>query len=317
MKTIKVGVVGVGYLGRFHAEKYALQNDVELVGVADAALDRATEVAERLSTKVFRDPLELIGRVDAVSIVVPTALHYKVTKPFLEQGVHVLLEKPITETLEQAEELLQLAGKKRLILQVGHIERFNPAVAAIRPLLKAPQYLLAERSAPFTVRCTDVSVVLDLMIHDLDIVTDLAGAAPREISAAGAAVITNKIDMASARIIFENGCVADVVASRVSDEKKRFLRIVEKESVYLADYQAQQATAMRKSGSTTPELIAHPFATERRDTLAEEIRAFIDSVRGGNRPLVSGVEGKRALALAALIEKNIKDGRTLFVPVSF
>ena len=317
MTKLRVGVIGVGYLGRFHAEKYAAFPDVELVGIVDPDLTRIKQIAETLQTRAFTDPLQLMGQVDAVSVVVPTLLHYPIARPFLEQGVHVLLEKPVTVTLEQADALIDLAARKGLILQVGLIERFNPALTAVRPLIKSPRYLTAERAAPFTVRCTDVSVVLDLMIHDLDIVTFLAGSTPKEVSAAGAAVITDEIDMASARIVFENGCIADVVASRVSDEKKRVLRVFEGESVYLSDYQSQTASVSRKGPGPVPELSARLLTgTDRRDTLADELRAFVESVRTGTMPQVSGADGRRALSLAKEIESNIMRGVSSFVPVT-
>jgi len=315
MKNIRVGVIGVGYLGRFHAEKYAALPEAQLIGVMDTDEARAAEIANRLKTLAFTDPKQLIGRVDAVSIVVPTALHYRIAKPFLEQGIHVLLEKPVTANLEEADELIQLSARKGVILQVGHIERFNPAVAAIRPLIKSPRYMTAERAAPFTPRCTDVSVVLDLMIHDIDIVIDLAGSAPREVSAAGASLITQEADMATARIVFENGCVADIAASRVSEEKKRLLRIFDGENVYLSDYQAQQASVSRRGGPSGSELVAQQLTIDRRDTLADEIKAFVQSAANGTRPLVSGIEGRRALALATTITENIKQGHAGFVPV--
>jgi predicted dehydrogenase len=314
MKTIKVGVIGVGYLGRFHAEKYACLSGAELVGVADPDPVRAAQLAEQLHTRAYADSLQLLGKVDAVSIVVPTGLHHRIAKPFLEQGIHVLLEKPVTETLAQADELIELAARKGTVLQIGHIERFNPALTSIRPLVKSPRYLSAERAAPFTARCTDVSVVLDLMIHDLDIAMDLAGSKPVEVSAAGAAIITGAVDLASARIVFENGCVADIVASRVSEEKKRLLRVLDNGTVYLADYQTQRATASCTGDAATPGLSGRPLTGDRRDTLADEILAFVMSVRDGMPPLVSGVEGRRALALATLIEKNIMQGVTGFVP---
>lgn len=314
MKKIHVGVIGVGYLGQFHAEKFASNPEVELVGIVDADSARASHLAGKLSTQAFPDPAHLIGKVDAVSIVVPTVLHYRMAKRFLEQGIHVLLEKPITVTLEQADELIELAARKGVILQVGHIERFNPAVTAIKSLLGTPRYITAERAAPFTVRCTDVNVVLDLMIHDLDIVVDLAGSAPKEVSAAGVSAITQEIDMATARIIFQNGCVADVTASRVSDEKKRLLRVFEDEAIYTSDYQTQKATVSRKKSEPVPMLLVQDISSDRCDTLAEEIRAFVRSVRNGVRPLVSGIEGRRALALAKTITDTIEKGITGFVP---
>jgi predicted dehydrogenase len=315
MQRVKVGVIGVGYLGRFHAEKYAVHPDVSLIGVVDADHGRCAEIAKKLNTRAFHDPKELLGQVDAVSIVVPTVLHYGVAKMFLEQGVHVLLEKPMTVTLDQADELIKLASRKGLVLQVGHIERFNPAVTAIRTRISSPRYLTAERAAPFTVRCTDVNVVLDLMIHDLDIVTDLAGSEPKELCAAGASVITPEVDIATARIVFQSGCVADITASRVSDEKKRILRVFDSEGVYASDYQTQKATVSRRGNGAAPELVVQDISTDRCDTLNEEIHAFVQSVQSGKRPLVSGSDGRRALALAGMITDTIVKGITSFVPI--
>lgn len=314
MKKLRAGVIGVGYLGQFHAEKYASLPQVELAGVVDADPARAAQIAQKLNTRSFSDPADLLGNVDVVSIVVPTILHHRVAKQFLAQGVHVLLEKPITVTLEQADELIRLAKEKSCVLQIGHIERFSPAMTVIKPLLQAPRYITAERAAPFTPRCTDVNVVLDLMIHDLDIVTDLANAEVREVSAAGASVITKELDIASARILFANGCVADVVASRVSGEKKRLLRVFDNNSIYTADFQTQKAQrSFRKDGAAL-ELATEDISLERRDTLLEEIRDFITCVEQNRRPLVSGLEGKRALALAQIITRSIEQGITGFVP---
>ena len=229
-------------------------------------------------------PLPLIGKVDAVSIVTPTVLHHRIAKQFLEQGIHVLVEKPMTETIEQADELIGLAARKNVLLQVGHIERFNPAVTAVKSLLKTPRYITAERAAPFTVRCTDVNVVLDLMIHDLDIVTDLAGSMPKELSAAGVSLMTNEIDMATVRIVYHNGCIADVTASRISDEKKRLLRIFDEQAIYTSDYQTQKATISRATAGDIPQLMVKDISSDRRDTLEDEIRAFVQSVRSGVRP---------------------------------
>ncbi len=316
MNKIRTGVIGVGYLGQFHAEKYAGLANVELVGVVDPDRARAEQVAQKLSTQAYADASQLLGKVDAVSIVVPTVLHHRIAGPFLDAGVHVLIEKPVTVTLEQADELISLAERKRVILQVGHIERFNPAITAIKPLLKAPRYVQAERSAPFTVRCTDVNVVLDLMIHDLDIVTDVAGSKPNKVSAMGTSVITREIDSVIARIIFANGCIADVAASRVSDEKKRIIRIFDGDTLYTADYQTQKAFVSRRGTATVPDLVTNELPTERRDTLLDEIRSFIASIESGKRPQVGGTEGKNALALARLITHCIEQGTADFVPFS-
>jgi predicted dehydrogenase len=315
MKKVRVAVIGVGYLGQFHAEKYASLSDADLVGVVDADPARAAQIADKLHTQAFIDPGQLAGLVDAVSIVVPTVHHHRTALRFLEQGVHVLLEKPMTVTLQQADELIELADGKNLVLQIGHIERFNPAVTAVKPLLSSPRYMTAERSAPFTVRCTDVNVVLDLMIHDLDIVMDLAGSAPKEVSAAGASVITSEIDTAMARIAFHNGCIADVSASRISDEKRRLLRVFDNDNVYISDFQSQRASIARRGTDPAPGLVSQDLTTTKSDTLNEEIRAFIGSVRSGTRPIVSGSEGRRALALALTITDIINKGKSGFVPV--
>jgi predicted dehydrogenase len=312
MKKVRVGVIGVGYLGQFHAEKYARMPDVDLVGVLDVESARLAQVANKLGTKAFREPTELLGKVDAVTIAVPTILHHQVARQFLAERIHVLLEKPMTVTLAQADDLIGLAARNGVVLQIGHIERFNPAVTAVKERIQSPRYLTAERAAPFTVRCTDVNVVLDLMIHDLDIVADLAGSDPREVSAAGASVITNEIDIATARIVFRNGCIADVAASRISDEKKRLLRVFDGERMYVSDYQTQKAIVTKRGGKTIPELVPHDISFDRRDTLEEEIRAFIRCIRDGVRPLVSGIEGRRALALARMITENIEKGMSGF-----
>jgi len=314
MKKIRAGVIGAGYLGQFHAEKYASLPNVELTGVVEKDPVRGEQIARKLNTEAFTDLSPLLGRVDAVSIVVPTILHHQIAKQCLDAGVHVLLEKPMTVTLEQADELIALASRKKVVLQVGHIERFNPAVTAIKPLLRSPGYLQAERSAPFTVRCTDVNVVLDLMIHDLDIVTDLAGSTPLKVSAAGSSIITPEIDAVIARIVFANGCVADITASRISDEKKRLLRIFDGDALYTADYQTQKAFVSRRGPGAVPEFVTAEIATERRDTLLEEIKAFIACIEHKSRPTVSGTEGRNALALARLITHSIENSITEFVP---
>jgi predicted dehydrogenase len=315
MKKVRVAVVGVGYLGQFHAEKYATLSDVELIGVVDADPARAAQIAGKLNAQAFTDPGRLFGLVDAVSIVVPTIHHHRIAKLFLERGIHVLLEKPITVTLEQADELIELGDQKGLILQVGHIERFNPAVTAVKSLLRSPRFMTAERAAPFTLRCTDVNVVLDLMIHDLDIVMDLAQSEPREVSAVGASIITDEVDLAMARIAFHNGCIADITASRISDEKKRMLRVFDGDALYLSDFQTQKAAVGRRGTDPVPELVSHDLATAKCDTLSEEIRAFVLSVQNKTRPLVSGIEGRKALALALTITDNISKGISGFVPV--
>jgi predicted dehydrogenase len=316
MKKLRAGVIGVGYLGQFHAEKYAAIEQVDLVGILDTDRARADMIAQKLNTRAFSDPGELIGNVDMVSIVVPTIHHHRVARSFLEKGIHVLLEKPITVTHEEADELIAIAEAGGLVLQIGHIERFSPALTALKPFLKAPHYITSERSAPFTVRCTDVNVVLDLMIHDLDIVSDIAGSAPVRLSATGSSIITREIDIASARIEFAGGCVADVVASRISEEKKRILRVFDGDRMYTADYQAQNAScSQRRRGTEILELAVEDISRERCDTLLQEIKSFIKCIEQKTKPLVSGSEGKRALTLAHLITRSIEQRISGFVPV--
>lgn len=315
MRKLRTAVIGVGYLGQFHAEKYSKMDSVELVGVVDADAARVEQIATKLNTKPFTDPASLIGKIDAVNIVVPTVLHHGVAKKFLEAGVHVLLEKPMCVTLAEAEELISIAERKGIVLQIGHIERFNPAFSVVKAHAQRPRYITAERAAPFTIRCTDVNVVLDLMIHDLDLVADLAGSEPKEISAAGASVVTKEIDMASARIVFQNGCVADVVASRVSEEKKRVIRVFDDAGIYALDFQSQKAVFSGKGAGAVPQFETQDLSRDRLDTLHEEIRAFVRSIETGGRPLVSGMEGKRALGLAQLITSSIENGRSGFVAV--
>lgn len=313
MQAMRAAVIGVGYLGQFHAEKYAKLDGVELIGVVDPDRNRAAQVAEKLGTRAFADAKDILPAVDMVSIVAPTVLHHRIAREFLSAGKHVLLEKPITVTLDEADDLIEIASQKQCILQIGHIERFNPAIRAIKPLLKAPRYLQADRSAPFTVRCTDVNVILDLMIHDLDIVCDLAGSEPRKVSAAGVSVITKEVDTATARILFENGAVADVSASRVSDEKKRLLKVFDGRCLYTADFQTQKAFQSEPVPGNVPEFPARELPAERRDTLLDEVSAFVGCVRSGTAPLVSGREGRNALALARRITNAIEQGTAEFI----
>jgi len=221
MNKLRVGVVGAGYLGRFHAEKYARMDDVELVGVVDIDKSQAEEVAGRFNTKAYLHHEYLFGKVDAVSIVVPTPAHFSVAKDFLENNIDVLIEKPMSETTEQADELIRFAKSKSLIIQVGHLERFNPAVVALRDIIKQPMFIESHRLSIYKDRCTDVSVVLDLMIHDIDIILNIVRSEIVNIHAAGIPVISGHVDIANARLEFKSGCIANVTASRISTKNER------------------------------------------------------------------------------------------------
>lgn len=314
MAKLRVGVVGVGYLGSFHAEKYARMADVELVGVVDTDPERALRVSAALGVAGFTDQHRLFGAVDAVSIAVPTADHFQVGRAFLEHGVDVLIEKPITTGLDEADELIGLAESRGRILQVGHLERFNPVVAALQDVLDEPQFIESQRLSVFKNRCTDVSVVLDLMIHDIDIITNLVPSAVRSVRAVGAPVVTPQVDIANARLEFQNGCVANVTASRVSLKNERSIRLFQKDAYVCVDFIKRDISILRQRACRTAE--AEPPAAEvhertftEGDALDDEIRAFVRSVATREEPLVSGRSGRKALEIALNIMEQIDAGR--------
>lgn len=311
-KTVKVGVIGVGYLGRFHAQKYAAMEDVELVGVADADPARARQIAEECSTQPFADYRELLSEVEAVSIVVPTSLHHEVGKVCLQQGIDVLMEKPITTTLSEADDLIHLAREHGRILQVGHLERFNPAVLAMQPLLTHPLFIEAHRIAVFKERGTDVDVVLDLMIHDIDIVLSIVKAPIVSILTAGAPVVTQHTDIANARLIFANGCTANITVSRISMDNMRRMRIFQPGQYLSVDFGKKEVMSVRlKPGATgaapVPEISKSGFQDQ--DALELELRDFVQHVRDRSRPAVAGEEGRRALDVALQVVEQIESNR--------
>ncbi len=311
MNIIKVGVIGVGYLGRFHAQKYAAMDDVELVGVADTDRQRADEIAHECSTRPFDDYTDLLTEVDAVSISVPTVHHHKVATTCLESRIDVLVEKPITTTLEEADDLIQLATNNDCILQVGHLERFNPAVLAMKPQLTHPLFIEAHRISMFKNRGTDVDVVLDLMIHDIDIILSIVDAPIETIHTVGAPVITKLTDIANARIIFENGCTANVTVSRISMDNIRRMRIFQPGTYLSVDFTKREvmSVSLKKdspSGIPLPDIKKQGF--EEQDVLELELKDFISNVRNRTKPQVSGVEGRRALDIALqVVNQNNKN----------
>jgi predicted dehydrogenase len=308
-KTLRTAVIGVGYLGRFHAQKYRELVGSELVAVADNVPEAAQKVAAELGVAAVSDYRELLNKVDAVSIVVPTPLHFAVAEAFLERGVHVLVEKPITETLEQAQALIDLAKRKGCVLQVGHLERFNPAIQAAANVLSTPRFIESHRLAPFKQRGTDVSVVLDLMIHDIDLIQELVGRAIVSIDAVGAQVFSQDIDIANARIRFEGGCVVNTTASRVSLKQERKIRIFQDDAYLSVDLQQKILTVVRKKEGGPVESPAHVAIDEQSfeqgDALRSEIEAFLDAVRTGSQPVVTGEDGLRALATAIRITESV------------
>ncbi|WP_310599861.1 Gfo/Idh/MocA family oxidoreductase [Desulfobulbus sp.] len=311
-KVVKVGVIGVGYLGRFHAQKYAAMADVELVGVADTDPERARQIADECATRPYADYHELLTQVDAVSVVVPTSLHHEVAKACLLQRVDVLVEKPITTTLTEADDLIRLARDRQCILQVGHLERFNPAVLAMQPLLTHPLFIEAHRISVFKERGTDVDVVLDLMIHDIDIVLSIVKSPIVSILTAGTPVITHLTDIANARLIFANGCTANITVSRISMETMRRMRIFQPGQYLSVDFGRKEIMEVRlqpgrDGGTPVPEINKSAFQDQ--DALELELCDFMDHVRERSEPAVSGEEGRRALDVALQVIAQIHGNR--------
>jgi predicted dehydrogenase len=308
-EKIRTAVVGVGYLGQFHAEKYAQLENAELVAVVDLDRDRARQVAEKVGARSCTDFREIIGEVDAVSIVVPTHSHYEVAKAFLEKGVHVLLEKPITTTLAEADELIRIAGAKKAVFQVGHLERFNPAVLALDGVVNNPGFIESIRIAPFKPRGTDVNVVLDLMIHDIDIIQNIVGSKAEHINSIGTPVFSDEEDIANARIQFANGCVANVTASRISLKSERKMRIFQPDAYISVDFQNKTFAVFRKGGGEmfpgVPNITKEEHSFGQTDALKSEIEAFLDSITTGKPPVVSGEDGRQALDTALKIIKKL------------
>ncbi|MBN1567311.1 MAG: Gfo/Idh/MocA family oxidoreductase [Acidobacteria bacterium] len=304
MDKIRVGVIGVGALGRHHARVYSSLPDTELVGVVDTFPGRAEEVAGPLGTKAFPSYADLFGKVDAVSIATPTILHAEIGERFLHEGIHVLVEKPISHTLEDADRLIRAAKQNDRVLQVGHLERFNPAVQRLREIVHSPRFFETHRLGLFSPRSLDIDVILDLMIHDLDIICLLVASPVVQVSAVGIAILTNRIDIANARIHFEDGCVANVTASRVSMEKIRKLRLFQKQEYISLDYTRQDVaiySLRHNPGGGIPEIVGRTLTPEKREPLQLELNSFLMAARGTESVECSGEEGRKALALALQI----------------
>ncbi len=313
MKKIKCAVIGVGYLGRFHAQKYQLLDHVELVGVCDVNAALCEAVSKELKVPAFVDYHALFGHVDAVSIAATTKQHFAIAKECLKHGIHVLIEKPITETVAQAEELIALAAMNQVKLQVGHMERFNSARLALEAHLNKPLFIESHRLAPYNPRGADVNVILDLMIHDIDIIQTIVHSPIKHIDAQGAPILSKSIDIANARITFENHCVANVTASRISFKTERKTRIFQADTYISIDYHEKQFAVFQKGEGEMfpgiPEITRHQSVFEKGDALLEEIKSFVQCIEQNTVPLVTGEEGCAALATAAritaLIDTNL------------
>jgi len=317
MKKLRVGVVGSGYLGRYHAEKYARMDDIELVGVVDIDKSKAEEVAGRFNTKAYLHHKYLFGKVDAVSIVVPTPAHFSVARDFLENNIDVLIEKPMSETTEQADELIRFAKARSLIIQVGHLERFNPAVVALRDIIKQPMFIESHRLSIYKDRCTDVSVVLDLMIHDIDIILNFVKSEILNIHAAGIPVISGHVDIANARLEFKSGCIANVTASRISTKNERKIRLFQKDTYISVDFANQGITVIQRNdqveGGLIPGMEIKQISFAKGDALENELKSFVKTVRRREDPEVTGQMGRDALKIALSIMKQIRDTNRRFL----
>ena len=310
MRKITAAVIGVGYLGRFHAQKYAPAAGCELLAVVDARPEAREAVAAEVGTRPVGDYRELLGAVEAVSIVTPTPAHHAIARDFLESGAHVLVEKPITETPREARELIELAARRGRILQVGHLERFNSAILAAEPHLRAPRFVECHRLAPYRERGTDVNVVLDLMIHDIDIVQTIVGAPVATIDAVGTPVFSEDIDIANARITFGNGCVVNATASRVSLKTERKMRIFEDDAYLSLDLQQKILTLIRKRAPGEPPgplpVTIEEQSLEQGDALRAEIDSFLGCIREGRPPVVTGEAGLMALETAMRVTEQVR-----------
>jgi predicted dehydrogenase len=317
MKKLRVGVIGVGYLGQFHAEKYVRMNDVDLVGVVDIDKSRAETVAEKVNTKAFIEHQALFGKVDAVSIAVPTPVHFVIAKDFLQNNIDIMIEKPITETTEEADELIHLAESRDLIIQVGHLERFNPAIVALKDIVKKPMFIESHRLSIFQGRCTDVSVVLDLMIHDIDLILNFVRSDISAVYASGVPVVSEHVDIANARLEFKSGCVANVTASRISTKNERKIRLFQRDAYVSVDFSKKEITAIQQDSNVDcgliPGMDVKQVSFETGDALENELKSFVNAVIHRETPEVTAQMGRDALEIALNIMGQIKEGVQKFL----
>ena len=308
MNKIKVGVVGIGHLGNYHLQKYQKLSNAKIVGLADTIEERARKAAETYNCKAMLDYRDLIGTVDAVSIAVPTVFHHKIAKDFLDAGVDVLLEKPIAATLEEADELVGISEEKGLILQIGFVERFNPAIIALKTVIGKPLFIETHRLHPFFERGTDVDVILDLMIHDLDIILYFVKSPVKSVEAVGVSVLSKKVDIANARLSFQSGCVANITASRITGKTMQKIRFFDMEGYHAVDYAKRELVSLSKMNGENGqiEIKGNPVEVRNHDPLEEEIRSFLEAVTHRTPPPVSGREGRAVLEVALLITEKIK-----------
>ena len=308
---VRVAVVGSGYFGRFHANHYARNERAELVAVVDADAERANAVAAEFGAEAVSDYRSIIGRVDAASVAVPTPLHYDIARELIEAGIHLLVEKPLTDSEQTGRTLAQLAESRKTVLQVGHIERFSSGYRTLAKLIAEPLYFESYRIAPWKSRGVEVDVILDLMIHDIDMIIGLVGSPVAQVDAVGTPVLGKRVDLANARITFEFGCVANVTASRVSYKTERRMRVFARNRYLNCDLGEGRIYGYRLRGDPTTEGVAaiasETYEIEKQDSLANEIDAFLDCVTTGSKPLVDGWAGCEALRVASMINDSIEE----------
>lgn len=302
MKKLKVAVIGVGHLGKEHARIYSHLPRVELVGVVDTDFQRAQEVAGLYGADAYNNVKSIIDKIDAASVVVPTDRHFEVTEKLLNSGKNILVEKPITKTVDSAQKLVNLAKRKKLFLQVGHVERFNPIIQSLIKLIKKPKFIEIHRLSPFTSRGTEVGVVLDLMIHDIDIILALVRSDVKNVEGIGVNVLTPYEDIANARITFKNGCVANLTGSRVSPERMRKIRVFQPNSYTSVDYYKQEGVCYYKEGNN---ILKEDLKVGKEEPLKLELQDFVNSILSGKKPLVSGDDAVTALKVAEKIKEKI------------
>jgi predicted dehydrogenase len=302
--SIRVGVIGVGHMGKEHARVYAGIPNATLSGVFDGDADTARKIAKQNKCAAYStDSFEaFLAAVDGVSLATPTSSHFELGQKILQAGKHLLVEKPITNTTEEAKALVTLAQEKNLVLQVGHIERFNPVLQALEERLTRPRFIEAHRLSPYPGRSTDISVVMDLMIHDLEIILHLVSSPVQSVDAVGIPVLSKSEDIANVRIRFENGCVANITTSRISPEKMRKIRVFQDDAYLSLDYQKQEGEMYRKKGS---EITREKIPVAKDEPLKRQLQSFVDCIQNKSLPVVSGDHGTRALQLAAQIADEI------------
>jgi predicted dehydrogenase len=336
MSKLKVGVVGVGHLGKIHARVYSELPLIELVAVADIDQEQAQTTAAKYGCKALADYHEMIEQVDAVSVVVPTDLHFQVSADFIKAGKHVIVEKPMTLNLQEAEEMVSLGRKHNIILQVGHVERFNPAVVAVREYIDKPRFIECDRISAFSFRSMDVGVVLDMMIHDIDIALAFVDSPVEEIDAMAVSVVGRHEDMANARILFKNGCIANLRASRVSRKTMRKIRIFQEDTYVSLNYGTHKAQVFKKTGEFDPKMLLefkqrapsvedaqkvmfekllaiHEIDIVFEEPLKKELESFVHSIGKGGEPVVSGELGLKTMQIAAHILEAIKTHKRIYL----